>query len=108
MPDSRRIAWRARSTKFRSSLPFLLTARMKRLKTCADQSRSSRHLVRNQNSKRALTPAAQEGTVADGLQSTQEQLWEDNWDDDDVEDDFQKQLRQAIAERAGGDDAMKE
>ncbi|EJT47735.1 hypothetical protein A1Q2_04198 [Trichosporon asahii var. asahii CBS 8904] len=50
----------------------------------------------------------EEGTVADGLQSTQEQLWEDNWDDDDVEDDFQKQLRQAIAERAGGDDAMKE
>jgi 26 proteasome complex subunit DSS1 len=37
-----------------------------------------------------------------------EQLWEDNWDDDDVEDDFQKQLRQAIAERAGGDAEMKD
>lgn len=75
--------------------------------TQADRRRSSRHLVCDKQWI-LLTTAAQEGTVADGLQSTQEQLWEDNWDDDDVEDDFQKQLRQAIAERAGGDDAMKE
>ncbi|BEI87445.1 uncharacterized protein CcaverHIS019_0101630 [Cutaneotrichosporon cavernicola] len=48
-------------------------------------------------------------TVADTLTANlTEQLWEDNWDDDDVEDDFQKQLRQAIAERAGGDAEMKE
>ncbi|WOO83342.1 26S proteasome complex subunit SEM1 [Vanrija pseudolonga] len=57
-------------------------------------------------------PASEQTTtVADTLATAPgtEQLWEDNWDDDDVEDDFQKQLRQAIAERAGGgDEAMKE
>lgn len=57
-------------------------------------------------------PAEQAGTVSDALAAGApgaDQLWEDNWDDDDVEDDFQKQLRQAIAERAGGgDEAMKE
>ncbi|TXT08832.1 hypothetical protein VHUM_02960 [Vanrija humicola] len=58
-----------------------------------------------------LTRTEQTTTVADTLATApgSEQLWEDNWDDDDVEDDFQKQLRQAIAERAGGgDEAMKE
>ncbi|KLT42650.1 hypothetical protein CC85DRAFT_81339 [Cutaneotrichosporon oleaginosum] len=55
-------------------------------------------------------PAATDTTtVADTLTANPtEQLWEDNWDDDDVEDDFQKQLRQAIAERAGGDAEMKD
>lgn len=58
----------------------------------------------------SLIPAEQASTVADALASAgPDQLWEDNWDDDDIEDDFQKQLRQAIAERAGGgDEAMKE
>lgn len=58
-----------------------------------------------------LTAAEQSTTVADGLAAGApgaDQLWEDNWDDDDIEDDFQKQLRQAIAERSGGDEAMKE
>lgn len=62
----------------------------------------------------ADSAAEQAGTVGDALANGAaapgaDQLWEDNWDDDDIEDDFQKQLRQAIAERdGGGDTAMKE
>ncbi|GFZ50549.1 hypothetical protein JCM24511_08306 [Saitozyma sp. JCM 24511] len=56
-------------------------------------------------------PAEQSGNVVDALKAADgpgDHLWEDNWDDDDIEDDFTKQLRTAINERAGADDAMKE
>ncbi|RSH90812.1 hypothetical protein EHS25_009987 [Saitozyma podzolica] len=55
--------------------------------------------------------AEQSGNVVDALKAADgpgDHLWEDNWDDDDIEDDFTKQLRTAINERAGADDAMKE